>query len=116
MSSMRVNEDELYLHIGVRLQKKRKALKMSQQEVGERVGLGRASVSQIEAGEQQTSLRVLYDICIVLGLEPSEIMPTIAETTTNLHRESVVIHGKQFKVTRRVAKIMRKLAESDVGK
>jgi transcriptional regulator with XRE-family HTH domain len=87
---------------------------MSQREVGERVGLKRSSISQIEAGEQQTPLRVLYDICIILGLEPSAIMPTIAETTTNLNREPVVINGKRFKVTRRVAKIMLKLKESDV--
>jgi len=113
---MRVDEEQLYLHIGIQLKKKRESLRLSQKEVGERVGLGRASISQIEAGEQKPPLHVLYNLCIVLGLEPVEVLPSIANATTDPQRVNVAIDGRPMRVTRRTAKVLLKIAKLDEKK
>lgn len=108
---MRVDEELLYLHVAVQLKKRREERGLTQQQLGDMVGLKRTSISNIEGGEQKPPLHVLYTICMALGLEPVDILPSIARATTDPDRVNVVIDGKVRKVTRATAKMLLKYAE-----
>ncbi len=48
---------------------------MTQQEVAERVGLTRTSITNIERGSQHISLRQLYLLAAAVGLHPAQLLP-----------------------------------------
>jgi transcriptional regulator with XRE-family HTH domain len=108
---MKVNEELLYLHIAARLKARRVELGLTQQHLGDKVGLGRTSISNIEAGEQKPPLHVLYTICMALQVEPVDILPTIAKATTNPDQVTVMIEGKPMRVSRDASKMLLKIAE-----
>lgn len=63
-------------HIGLKIKDERLKIGLNQKDLGEKIGLTRTSVSNIEAGRQQPALDVLYKICYSLGKEIHFFLPT----------------------------------------
>lgn len=70
----------LYKTIGERIQGHRKSKGLRQYQLSERIeGLGRASISNIEKGIQQTPIHTLYLICNELDIDIQALLPTYME-------------------------------------
>ena len=68
---------EIYRELGERVSQLRESNgKLTQQELGSRVGMSRATVASIEAGRQNVSLEQLYSLAEALSVESlSELIP-----------------------------------------
>ena len=55
--------------VGEALRRVRRKGKLSQRQLGEKVGVRQATISSIEGGEPGTQLRTLMDVLAALGLE-----------------------------------------------
>ncbi len=55
--------------LGAALRRRRRALGLSQVELGSRTKLRQATISALENGEPGTALRTLVDVMAALGLE-----------------------------------------------
>ena len=62
-----------YTIIGQRLKKARKAKKMTQEELAEKLDVSIAFLSRIERGNSQVNLKRLVQICEILEVSPGEI-------------------------------------------
>lgn len=69
----------LYQILGNKIKVRREDLKMNQIELGEKAGIGRTSISNIEKGRQKPPLSVIYKICHELELDVRSILPTHLE-------------------------------------
>lgn len=67
--------DGLYSAFGEHFRKLRKAAGLTQEDVAERVGLTRTSVTNIERGRQHISLHQLYLLAAAVGRNPAELLP-----------------------------------------
>lgn len=70
--------DDFYKDFGRRLAQVRRAAGLSQQALGERVGLSRPSIVNIEKGRQRILLHMLVEFASALGVEPSNLLPVAA--------------------------------------
>lgn len=76
-SSALVEDNEFYRELGRRIAARRSFLRITQAEVGERMGVSRASVANIEAGRQKLQVHQLYAIARALGFgDLGDILPT----------------------------------------
>lgn len=66
---------KVYRSIGARIRFLRKALKLTQAEVAERVGIDASFYGQLERGSGIPSLRTLFSIATVLRVDPAELLP-----------------------------------------
>ena len=55
--------------IGAIIRRARRNAKLTQSELGKRIGLRQATISKLEAGEPATRLSTLLDVLTALGLE-----------------------------------------------
>lgn len=76
---MSIDQEFLCKFVGERLKRKRSRVPMTQLELANKVNLSRASIANIEAGQQNAPLNVLYEICLVLKLEPADLFPTLEQ-------------------------------------
>jgi transcriptional regulator with XRE-family HTH domain len=74
----------LYKEFGDRLRARRKAAKLTQSELAERVGLTRTSITNIEAGRQHVVLHQLFMLASKVGAEPHELLPREPATLEDL--------------------------------
>lgn len=65
-------------HVGTRIRTIRKDLSLSLQQVAERAGVSVGTMSQLERGLSQPSLRTLHKICNALGVPLSWLFKTAA--------------------------------------
>lgn len=56
-------------HIGAAIRRRRRALGLTQAQLGERASVRQATISTVESGEASTQLRTLFDILAALDLE-----------------------------------------------
>ena len=63
-----------YYEIGQRIRKIRKAHKLSQEALAEKVGISVTHMSHIETGNTKLSLPVLVDLSAVLGVRTDELL------------------------------------------
>ncbi len=75
MALLTQHETALYLQIGERVREAREAAKMTQGELGERIGLTRASVTNIEKARQNVQLHTLYAIARALQVPVVALLP-----------------------------------------
>lgn len=73
----------VYRELGQRIQRRRKELKLTQEELGSRVGLSRTSITNIEKGRQHVLLHVLLDFGKALELPPEML---ISKTVTDMEQ------------------------------
>ena len=63
-----------YKEIGNRLREARKNQRMTQREVGERLGMEPDSYGNIERGSESPSLSRIIELCIILKLKPGQLL------------------------------------------
>ncbi|WP_298117561.1 helix-turn-helix transcriptional regulator [Flavobacterium sp.] len=69
----------LYQIVGERIKKRRESIGLNQNDLSEKINIGRSSISNIEKGRQQPTLHTLFEICKVLDMDVQTILPTYAE-------------------------------------
>ncbi len=67
-----VEATELYRMIGIRIRQERERRGWTQGELADRVGLGRTSMTNIEAGRQRLLVHQLWQISRVLSIQPRD--------------------------------------------
>jgi transcriptional regulator with XRE-family HTH domain len=101
--------DDLYAQFGRQVRAARSEARLTQQEVAERVGLTRTSVTNIERGIQHISLRQLYLLAAAVGLHPAQLLPRPEEATEGVLPEPALreleqdAEGRDF-----AARVLRK--------
>ena len=71
-----------YTIIGQRLKKARKAKKMTQEELAEKLDVSIAFLSRIERGNSQVNLKRLVQICEILEVSPGEILNGVSSKSS----------------------------------
>ncbi len=66
--------DELYEAIGDRIKAERTQAKITQTDLGKRIGLTRSSIANIEAGRQRVMLHWVFQIAEELGINPQKLI------------------------------------------
>jgi transcriptional regulator with XRE-family HTH domain len=67
--------DQLYKEFGQLLRDSRLKAKLTQDEVAERVGLKRTSITNIERGRQHIPLHQLFLLATAVGTTPEKLLP-----------------------------------------
>ena len=62
-------------YIGIELQQLRKKKGLTQEQLGNEIGLTRPSIINIEKGRQTMTMKNLYLICNYFNIESKQIMP-----------------------------------------
>lgn len=102
----------LYKIIGSRIRNARADLGLNQEELSEKIGISRASVSNIEIGRQQPPLHILYAISQALQTDVQLLLPTRQEIDENM---SVDLIGDILK-TENIQENTRKKIEDLINK
>jgi transcriptional regulator with XRE-family HTH domain len=71
----RHSANDIYRHIGKRIQAERLALGFSQDDLAKVIDLERTSVTNLEAGRQRLPIHKLYQIADMLGISVFSLMP-----------------------------------------
>jgi transcriptional regulator with XRE-family HTH domain len=71
--------ERLYKAFGQRVRDRRTKNQLSQEALGQEIGLSRTSVTNIERGHQHISLHTLYTLSDVLGVDVSTLLPDKSE-------------------------------------
>jgi transcriptional regulator with XRE-family HTH domain len=66
--------DELNAHLGLVVRRIRRSRKLTQEQLADRVGLTRTSVTNIELGSQGVSVALLVDLARGMDADPVEIL------------------------------------------
>lgn len=74
---------DLYEKIGLKIKYSREARKVSQTELGDKVGLTRSSIANIESGRQKVQIDTLYCIAQTLEVEIQDLLPKLVELTND---------------------------------
>lgn len=109
---MKINEKNLYAAVGKRLKHFRQQAEMTQTQLAERVGILRTSITNMESGKQKPPLSTLYKLCLVLGVEVSEFLPSMFEIVQENEDEPIEIGGRISKVPPKSAEVLRRLMQN----
>ena len=102
-----------YTIIGQRLKKARKAKKMTQEELSEKLDVSIAFLSRIERGNSQVNLKRLVQICEILEVSPGEILNGVSSKSSQyLDSEFASLlkdcYSEQQKLIYDIAKVVAK--------
>jgi transcriptional regulator with XRE-family HTH domain len=75
MSPLGFSEDDLYMAIGGRVRAARERVGLTQEALGELVGLGRTSITNIERGRQRMTVHTLFGLAAAVGEVPAALLP-----------------------------------------
>jgi transcriptional regulator with XRE-family HTH domain len=78
-------KEALYKLLGDRIRTKRLEFGYSQDYLAKGLGIGRASISNIEAGKHQITLSILYQLSKKLNTEVHLILPTYNEVIEKMN-------------------------------
>lgn len=67
--------DALYTAIGERIRDARVRLGLTQEALGDLVGIGRTSITNIERGQQRLPVHLLISVAVALGQRPADLIP-----------------------------------------
>ncbi|HEY9791289.1 MAG TPA: helix-turn-helix transcriptional regulator [Candidatus Obscuribacterales bacterium] len=84
--SLPAKSDALVANLGVVIQRRRKTLRMSQDELASRAKLHRTYISEIERHARNLSIRILARIAAALQTTPAELMRE-AEILTGMEHD-----------------------------
>jgi transcriptional regulator with XRE-family HTH domain len=111
--------EELYRAFGQQLRRMRQRSRLTQEQLGRRVGLSRTSITNMEKGMQHASLHHLFEFAKALGVTPADLLPeepTRAEETRLPSRIKGELRRLPEEDQAWVMKIVRKsTAERDGG-
>lgn len=77
--------DPLYARLGERVLSARRHMGISQQQLAERVGLTRTSITNLERGRQKIQIHTLYAIAEALGVGPETLLPASPAASGTVH-------------------------------
>ncbi len=77
----------LYQLLGVKLAQIRNEKGFSQEHIAKKIGISRASVSNIEKGKHQIQLSTLYELSFLLETEIHMILPTYREVKEQMQND-----------------------------
>lgn len=105
-----------YSIIGQRLKRARKNLRMTQQELAEKLNISIAYVSRIERGSSKISLTRLTEFCSVLEISEGEVLNGVSNSDLNyLSDEFNDIFNKcSYKKQLLILKLSKLIAEEDI--
>jgi len=72
--------------VGRRIRATRKAAKLTQEELAERVNLTRTSVTNIEKGRQKLLLHTLVDLAVAMKVPVIQLMPADREEQSHIEQ------------------------------
>lgn len=72
----------LYEVLGQRVRQVRERQQLKQEDLAARVGMSRATITQVENGQQKVHLQSLYLIAAALGAAIADLLPTISELSS----------------------------------
>jgi transcriptional regulator with XRE-family HTH domain len=100
--------DPLYARLGERVLSARRHMGMSQQQLAERVGLTRTSITNLEQGRQKIQVHTLYAIAAALGVGPETLLPALPDVSATLQeRLGEPLHPDELDWVQRVVKPRR---------
>jgi transcriptional regulator with XRE-family HTH domain len=67
--------EQIYREFGRILKKRRKEAKLTQDDIANKVGLVRTSITNIEQGKQHVSLHMLFQLADAIGARPQDLLP-----------------------------------------
>lgn len=111
---MAIDEERLHQLIGERIKERRHALSLTQLQLAERVGLERASISNIEAGRQKSPLVGLYRISKALEWSIDKLLPEYEEAVLPRSAESIFREAGQIALPQATDVLKRFLDPSTV--
>jgi transcriptional regulator with XRE-family HTH domain len=77
-----MRDEEIYRALGQRIAARRRELKMTQSELGDKVLMSRASVANIEGGRQNVLLHHLYRFAKALNMSSvADLLPVAIDAT-----------------------------------
>lgn len=76
----------LYKLLGEKIKKRREELQLNQNDLSEKAGVGRASISNIESGRQKPPLSVIYSICNALDIDIHSVLPTYYDVEQEMNK------------------------------
>lgn len=68
--------NEIYVTLGRTVRKQREAMRLTQADLGDRIGLSRASVANIEGGRQAVLLHQFLALAEALAMRPMDLIPS----------------------------------------
>jgi transcriptional regulator with XRE-family HTH domain len=74
-----IDSQNLYRRLGEQISKRRRQLKLRQDDLAHQVGLTRTSITNIERGRQKVMLHHLFAIAEALGTKPDQLLPELEE-------------------------------------
>ena len=76
--SLGFSESDLYVAVGGRIRVARERVGLTQEALGQLVGLGRTSITNIERGRQRMTVNTLFDVATALGEPAANLLPTFS--------------------------------------
>lgn len=76
----------LYKLIGAKIRTLRGNKQLNQEDLSDKVGVGRTSISNIELGRHQAPLHLLYKICQELDSDIHSVVPTFSEVRESMEK------------------------------
>lgn len=70
-----IASEKFFSEIGLRVRGQREKTDLTQEELAERVGLARTSITHIESGRQRIQIDTLYAIAEALQVDPAALLP-----------------------------------------
>jgi transcriptional regulator with XRE-family HTH domain len=67
--------DEIYATLGRSVRKRRENLRLTQADLGAKIGLSRASIANIEGGRQAVLLHQFLALAEALTVQPTDLIP-----------------------------------------
>lgn len=91
-----MEETELKKYVGRRIREERKRLRISQKELGERIGVKHNTVSQYENATNSPEQDTLFKISRVLGVKVDDLFPQRENKVNELDRALKMTEGMKF--------------------
>lgn len=81
--------EQIYREFGRLLRERRKDAHLTQDEVANKVGLVRTSITNIEQGRQHVSLHMLFQLADAIGISAEQLLPerSAQPMSANLERQ-----------------------------
>lgn len=71
-----MDQNEFYRQLGLRIRAARRRANRTQLDLARQLYISRSTLAGIESGRQRVPAHILFDLCSVLGISPSELFPS----------------------------------------
>lgn len=109
-----LNEQELKKYVGNRIREERRKRRISQKELGERIGVKHNTISQYENATNAPEQDSLFRISRALDIKVDDLFPPLNIDDTNLNFERALGMSKDLDLTE--ISFLRQLIEKTLSK